>query len=162
MSPSSSITTSNLLPCVLRAATQEIKPSSRPSSGNLMMVVYESRKEVFRNMPWEHWVPYLTQRSLSLAFGEIAEETPTLLRAGLHLAIRHQAHFSPSSHTMAPVQFWSAPLTYLQWAARRKPAIFWSFVVGSLGPITVVCQAPLEPRPHVTPHTLWTRKKMSY
>lgn len=37
LSASFSITTSNLLPCVETAATKETKPSSRPSSGNLMV-----------------------------------------------------------------------------------------------------------------------------
>ncbi|TKA68963.1 hypothetical protein B0A55_06604 [Friedmanniomyces simplex] len=40
---------------------------------------------------------------------------------------------------MAPVTFWSAPGTYIHWAARHKPAIFWSIVVGSMGPVVVVC-----------------------
>ncbi|CZT14856.1 probable NADH-ubiquinone oxidoreductase 9.5 kDa subunit [Ramularia collo-cygni] len=45
---------------------------------------------------------------------------------------------------MAPVQFWSTPLTYLHWAARRKPAIFWSFIVGGMGPITVLVVPPIR------------------
>lgn len=39
---------------------------------------------------------------------------------------------------MAPVSFWSQPFAYTHWAARAKPAIFWSIVVGSLGPLMVV------------------------
>lgn len=39
---------------------------------------------------------------------------------------------------MAPVSFWSTPGSYIAWAARYKPAIFWSIVVGSCGPAIVV------------------------
>ena len=39
---------------------------------------------------------------------------------------------------MAPVHFWREPLRYIHWAARAKPAIFWSLCVGSIGPIMMV------------------------
>lgn len=39
---------------------------------------------------------------------------------------------------MAPVTFWSAPRQYITWAARHKPAILWSLVIGSFGPLFVV------------------------
>jgi hypothetical protein len=39
---------------------------------------------------------------------------------------------------MAPVTFWEAPGAYIHWAARRKPAIFWSLVLGSFGPVFLV------------------------
>ncbi len=39
---------------------------------------------------------------------------------------------------MAPVSFWSTPGQYMHWAARAKPAIFWSIIVGSLGPVIMV------------------------
>lgn len=42
--------------------------------------------------------------------------------------------------TMAPVTFWAAPRQYINWAARHKPAILWSLVLGSFGPLIVVCQ----------------------
>lgn len=65
-----------------------------------------------------------------------------MLRGRLHLTLLDQQH-PPKSLTkltqiMAPVSFWGGPITYFQWAARHKPAIFWSFVVGSLGPVAVV------------------------
>jgi len=44
-----------------------------------------------------------------------------------------------TTNTMAPVSFWTAPASYIHWASRAKPAIFWSIVVGSLGPVVVVC-----------------------
>lgn len=40
--------------------------------------------------------------------------------------------------TMAPVSFWTTPFQYIHWASRAKPAIFWSIIVGSTGPIMVV------------------------
>ena len=42
---------------------------------------------------------------------------------------------------MAPVTFWAAPRQYINWAARHKPAILWSLVIGSFGPLIVVCLA---------------------
>lgn len=42
---------------------------------------------------------------------------------------------------MAPVSFWQAPGTWIHYMARRKPALFWSVVVGSLGPVTMVNRA---------------------
>lgn len=41
---------------------------------------------------------------------------------------------------MAPVSFWTTPGQYIQWAARYKPAIFWSIVLGSMGPVFLVCE----------------------
>ena len=42
------------------------------------------------------------------------------------------------SPAMAPVTFWSTPLQYMNWAARAKPAIFWSLIIGSVGPVMLV------------------------
>lgn len=44
----------------------------------------------------------------------------------------------PPPPIMAPVSFWTAPGSYINWAARQKPAIFWSIVLGSFGPIMMV------------------------
>ena len=44
---------------------------------------------------------------------------------------------------MAPVAFWSAPRAYCQWAVRAKPAIFWSMILGGMGPVFVVRPAPI-------------------
>ena len=33
-----------------------------------------------------------------------------------------------------PQTFWSSPVRYLRWAMHEKPAIFWSVVVGGMGP----------------------------
>ncbi|CAK1364546.1 NADH-ubiquinone oxidoreductase [Cercospora beticola] len=47
---------------------------------------------------------------------------------------------------MAPVSFWQAPGTWIHYMARRKPALFWSVVVGSLGPVTMVVVPPIRHR----------------
>ncbi|PSS28047.1 hypothetical protein M430DRAFT_91976 [Amorphotheca resinae ATCC 22711] len=39
---------------------------------------------------------------------------------------------------MSTPRFFSQPLRYLHWASLEKPAIFWSIVVGSIGPVMVV------------------------
>jgi hypothetical protein len=43
----------------------------------------------------------------------------------------------------APV-FWSTPLRYLRWASYEKPAIFYSIVVGSFGPVALVTLPPIR------------------
>lgn len=49
-------------------------------------------------------------------------------------------------HTMAPVQFFQAPGQYIRWASREKPAIFWSIVIGSCGPVIAVVAPPIRYR----------------
>jgi hypothetical protein len=39
---------------------------------------------------------------------------------------------------MAPVSFFDKPGQYMSWAVRAKPAIFWSLVIGGLGPVFAV------------------------
>ncbi|KAI9664298.1 MAG: hypothetical protein M1829_005853 [Trizodia sp. TS-e1964] len=43
-------------------------------------------------------------------------------------------------------RFWSQPIRYLRWAAHEKPAIFYSIVVGSMGPITLLTVPPIRRR----------------
>ncbi|GAB7343531.1 hypothetical protein MBLNU457_1541t1 [Dothideomycetes sp. NU457] len=56
---------------------------------------------------------------------------------------------------MAPVQFFQAPGQYIRWASREKPAIFWSIVLGSFGPVIAVAAPPIRhrlgdgPRPRI-------------
>jgi len=46
---------------------------------------------------------------------------------------------SPSfAYTMPPVVFFEAPRQYIAWAVRAKPAIFWSMVIGTIGPVMAV------------------------
>ena len=51
----------------------------------------------------------------------------------------HPTNNTYTQPTMAPVTFWAAPRQYINWAARHKPAILWSLVIGSFGPLIVVC-----------------------
>ena len=66
---------------------------------------------------------------------------------------------------MAPVQFFQSPGQYIRWASREKPAIFWSIVLGSFGPIIATVVPPIRhrlgdgPRPLIplTYPSEWTR-----
>lgn len=41
-------------------------------------------------------------------------------------------------------RFFSQPFRYLRWAAIEKPAIFYSIVIGSLGPVTIFVVPPIR------------------
>ncbi|ETI23369.1 hypothetical protein G647_05170 [Cladophialophora carrionii CBS 160.54] len=43
-----------------------------------------------------------------------------------------------------PARFWGSPIRYLRWAAHEKPAIFWSCVLGGLGPASFAIIPPLR------------------
>ncbi|EHY56715.1 n19m, NADH-ubiquinone oxidoreductase 9.5 kDa subunit [Exophiala dermatitidis] len=43
-----------------------------------------------------------------------------------------------------PQRFWGSPIRYLRWAAHEKPAIFWSVVIGLMGPASFVFIPPLR------------------
>ncbi|KAE9365345.1 hypothetical protein N431DRAFT_488533 [Stipitochalara longipes BDJ] len=43
-------------------------------------------------------------------------------------------------------RFFSQPFRYLRWAAIEKPAIFYSIVVGSVGPVLVVTVPAIRTR----------------
>ncbi|OCL06897.1 hypothetical protein AOQ84DRAFT_296160 [Glonium stellatum] len=51
--------------------------------------------------------------------------------------------------------FFSQPIRYMRWAAHQKPAIFYSIVIGSMGPITILVAPPIRryfgdgPRPKI-------------
>ncbi|CZT10503.1 related to NADH2 dehydrogenase (ubiquinone) 9.5K protein, ubiquinone-binding [Rhynchosporium agropyri] len=48
-------------------------------------------------------------------------------------------------NTMSAVpRFFSQPIRYMRWAAIEKPAIFFSIVIGSLGPVTVFTVPPIR------------------
>lgn len=57
--------------------------------------------------------------------------------------------------TMSTPRFWRQPLRYMHWASIERPAIFWSCVVGSIGPVMVVTVPPIRryfgdgPRPPI-------------
>ncbi|KAI6084980.1 NADH-ubiquinone oxidoreductase 9.5 kDa subunit [Hypoxylon rubiginosum] len=39
-------------------------------------------------------------------------------------------------------QFWAGPLRYWRWAAREKPAFFWSVIIGGTGPLMLATVPP--------------------
>ncbi|CAL3972998.1 hypothetical protein PZA11_005349 [Diplocarpon coronariae] len=41
-------------------------------------------------------------------------------------------------------RFWSQPLRYLRWASIEKPAIFFSLLIGSMGPLAIVVVPPIR------------------
>jgi hypothetical protein len=47
-----------------------------------------------------------------------------------------KAHLTtpPINMSGIPANFWSSPIRYLRWASYEKPALFWSVVIGSMGP----------------------------
>ncbi|KAH8701758.1 putative NADH-ubiquinone oxidoreductase 9.5 kDa subunit [Talaromyces proteolyticus] len=45
---------------------------------------------------------------------------------------------------MSVPQFWSQPLRYLRWASHEKPAIFYSIILGSMGPVALVTLPPIR------------------
>ncbi|TFB00782.1 hypothetical protein CCMA1212_007465 [Trichoderma ghanense] len=45
---------------------------------------------------------------------------------------------------MSAPLFWSTPLKYCSWAARERPAFFWSVVVGATGPLLMPIVPPIR------------------
>ncbi|EED17552.1 NADH-ubiquinone oxidoreductase 9.5 kDa subunit, putative [Talaromyces stipitatus ATCC 10500] len=45
---------------------------------------------------------------------------------------------------MSAPHFWSTPLRYLRWASHEKPAIFYSIVLGSFGPVSLAVVPPIR------------------
>lgn len=45
---------------------------------------------------------------------------------------------------MSSPLFWSQPLKYCAWAARERPAYFWSVVVGATGPALMPIVPPIR------------------
>ncbi|KAK3372395.1 NADH:ubiquinone reductase 9.5 kda ubiquinone-binding protein [Podospora didyma] len=43
-------------------------------------------------------------------------------------------------------RFWANPLRYIKWSARERPALFWSVVVGAMGPVTLAVVPPIRKR----------------
>lgn len=40
--------------------------------------------------------------------------------------------------------FWRAPLKYCRWAARERPALFWSVIIGAAGPVAMPIVPPIR------------------
>ncbi|RAK98878.1 NADH:ubiquinone oxidoreductase subunit NDUFA3 [Aspergillus ibericus CBS 121593] len=45
---------------------------------------------------------------------------------------------------MSTPQFWSTPLRYLRWASHERPAIFYSLIIGAMGPVSLVALPPIR------------------
>lgn len=45
--------------------------------------------------------------------------------------------------TLTP-RFWAGPMRYMRWASREKPAYFWSVVIGTFGPVSMVVVPPIR------------------
>ena len=45
---------------------------------------------------------------------------------------------------MSKPQFWSTPLRYLRWASHEKPAIFYSMIIGTSGPVLLTVLPPIR------------------
>ncbi|KAI1343587.1 hypothetical protein F5Y15DRAFT_412371 [Xylariaceae sp. FL0016] len=43
-------------------------------------------------------------------------------------------------------RFWSGPLRYWRWAARERPALFWSCVIAGTGPVMAFTVPPVLAR----------------
>ncbi|TPX10648.1 uncharacterized protein E0L32_008382 [Thyridium curvatum] len=41
-------------------------------------------------------------------------------------------------------RFWAAPIRYCRWAARERPAYFWSVIVGAAGPVVLATVPPFR------------------
>ena len=48
--------------------------------------------------------------------------------------------------TMSTPQFFQTPFRFLRWASHEKPAIFYSFILGSMGPVCVFTVPPIRHR----------------
>ncbi|KAG6367585.1 putative nadh-ubiquinone oxidoreductase kda subunit [Diaporthe ampelina] len=40
--------------------------------------------------------------------------------------------------------FWQTPIRYWRWSSRERPALFWSCVIGALGPVTLAVVPPIR------------------
>lgn len=45
---------------------------------------------------------------------------------------------------MSTPQFFSTPLRYMRWAAHEKPAIFFSLLIGTTGPVLLASLPPIR------------------
>lgn len=41
-------------------------------------------------------------------------------------------------------RFWATPIRYCRWAARERPALFWSVFIGALGPVSLFTVPPIR------------------
>lgn len=57
---------------------------------------------------------------------------------------RHPRSPAPPTATMSKPNMWTQPIRYFRWASHEKPAIFWSILIGSLGPVTLAVVPPIR------------------
>lgn len=113
-----------------------LDPSSHPLhrlSAHLVVAVrYQSRSaSLLRNPP----IPI----DLTLLFpGSVHPSTPDRPHPN------PKSFFRRSTATMSTPQFWSTPLRYLRWASIEKPAIFYSLIIGSTGPVMLFAVPPIR------------------
>jgi len=52
----------------------------------------------------------------------------------------------PTVRSIAKPYFWSQPFRYLRWSAHEKPALFYSVVIGLIGPVMIAVVPPIRYR----------------
>jgi len=165
LSASSSTTTSNLLPAADNAETKLRRARNRPKKKErivgevccVVLLVGQHRTYVVQAVRLKLRGRLALQRGRSRAsalprraIGRAGDCQRTDCKRALTVIytsntttpLAQISTFSTTTnhhiHIMAPVTFWAAPRQYINWAARHKPAILWSLVLGSFGPLIVV------------------------
>ncbi|OAQ67405.1 hypothetical protein VFPBJ_11000 [Purpureocillium lilacinum] len=62
----------------------------------------------------------------------------------LYPTILNSRRYTQSRTMSAAPVFWSTPLRYCRWAARERPALFWSVIVGAAGPALMPIVPPIR------------------
>lgn len=90
-------------------------------------------------------LPPPTNSSPTQRWRRTAQLLPKDIRPSIDLAITQTSLLqSPHFSTMSKPHFWTTPLRYLRWASHERPAYFWSIVIGSVGPVTMVIVPPIR------------------
>ena len=128
------------------------------------------RRKLARRRPFHQcfYLPSLLKRprtsatttsSYSSSFAPITYRLFNLLAWASPLSPTHSPHLlEPQPCLTVPARFWGQPIRYLRWASHEKPAIFWSCVLGSFGPVALFGLPPLrryfgDEDPSLIPHT---------
>lgn len=78
-----------------------------------------------------------------------------LLRINLHSSSSScPLHSNPRVSNMPNPRFWSTPFRYLRWASHEQPALFYSVVIGCLGPVMLVVVPPIRKRLGYSPREM--------
>lgn len=59
-------------------------------------------------------------------------------------ATHERVHLPVATMSAIPKTFWSSPIRYLKWASYEKPAIFYSVILGCMGPVALVVIPPMR------------------